>query len=312
MLGYDVVEVTREHALRARPPDAALAWVARSVGRGARVLGVRPLTGGTSSALHAVAVAAHEGTLHELVLRRYVLAEWLAAEPDLARHEAMVLQLLGSTGVAAPRLVAVDPGGDEVDVPAVLMTRIDGRVEDAPADAEAFVRGLAEPLPRIHAIPVPDDVHIRAYRPYYSGDDLRPPPGTGRADMWVRAIAVHHGPAPDDGVCFVHRDYHPANVLWVRGQLSGIVDWAVASRGAPESDVGHCRWNLAWSLGQDAADRFLTAWQRLSGRGSYHPYWDIVAAVGALPEGDTGGGPSARGQREASEEFTARAVARLR
>lgn len=308
MLRYDLVEVVREHALTARPPEAALAWVARSVGRGARVIGVRPLTGGTSSALHAIDVAVRDGTRHELVLRRYVLAEWLAAEPDLAEHEARVLKLLGTAGLAAPRLVAVDACGDQVDVPAVLMTRLPGSVERGPARLDEFLRRLAEPLPPIHAVALPTDVHIRGYDPYYADDELQPPPGTKRGAMWERAIGVHHGPPPDHDVCFIHRDYHPGNVLWDGGAVSGVVDWAVASRGAPEADVGHCRWTLAWRIGPDAAERFLQIWRSLSGRSEYHPYWDIVATVGAMPEHRH----ASPAERRASEQFTARAVARLR
>jgi len=59
-----------------------------------------------------------------------------------------------------------------------------------------------------------------------------------------------------------------------------VVDWANASLGAPEADVGHCRANLAGHLRPAVADDFLARWQALTGRESYHPYWDIVAEVG--------------------------------
>ena len=105
---------------------------------------------------------------------------------------------------------------------------------------------------------------------------------------------------------FVHRDYHPGNVLWEAGRLSGIVDWVNASVGSPWADVGHCRVNIASELGPRAADRFLDLYRAVSGRvDDYHPYWDISAAIGGLDE-DADGQPS-----PADEQFLAAAVARL-
>ena len=86
-------------------------------------------------------------------------------------------------------------------------------------------------------------------------------------------------------------------MLWQDGAVTGIVDWASARIGAPGVDVGHCRWNLARALGQDAADRFPA----LAGADGHHPYWDVVAALG---------GYDAAVKTPAEEEFLARAVAR--
>ena len=50
---------------------------------------------------------------------------------------------------------------------------------------------------------------------------------------------------PTSALGFCHRDYHPGNVLWSRGQVSGVVDWTHACHGAPAVDVAHCALNLA-------------------------------------------------------------------
>lgn len=84
--------------LRGRPPVRALAWAASAVGRSGRVCDVRPLPGGTSSAVHALTIAV-DGRVHDVVLRRYVRADWLAAEPDLAEREAEALELLAASSV---------------------------------------------------------------------------------------------------------------------------------------------------------------------------------------------------------------------
>jgi aminoglycoside phosphotransferase (APT) family kinase protein len=87
--------------------------------------------------------------------------------------------------------------------------------------------------------------------------------------------------------------------------VSGVVDWGHASIGSPYADVGHCRVNLAYQFGHEATDRFLALYEELTGRREYHPYWDIVAAIGGMDE-------SVDDEPNASDErFLARAVARL-
>jgi hypothetical protein len=49
------------------------------------------------------------------------------------------------------------------------------------------------------------------------------------------------------------------------------VDWANACRGPWGCDIAHCRSLLIELDGIDAADRFLTAYQSLTGR-AYDPY----------------------------------------
>ncbi len=99
---------------------------------------------------------------------------------------------------------------------------------------------------------------------------------------------------------FLHRDFHPGNVLWTDGAVTGLVDWASAAIGPAAADAGHCRWNLARTLGQDAADRFLA----LTGL-AYHPYWDVVAALGGYDAEELAAKPPAE------EAFLAAAVRRL-
>ncbi len=293
-----------EHLLlRGRPPAAALDWVGAAIGPGARVVSVRAQAGGTSSAVHRVIVEDSHGTAHRVVLRRYVRADWLAEEPDLAAREAEALSALDGGAVPAPRLIAVDPTGEQAGVPAVLMSTLPGRIDWAPQDFDRWIDGLVDILPVIHATHVPAQLRLRPYRPYELGNPLAPPPWTGRRKAWERAIEVYLGPPPTEEKTFIHRDYHPGNVLWSRRRVSGVVDWANTSLGAPEVDVGHCRANLAGYLGQSIADRFLARYQAVTGRTDYHPYWDIAVVVvppEACPEPDPN-----------LDDFLARAVARL-
>src|SRR5690348_11037505 len=118
-----------ERLLRGPVPPRALRWAASAVGAGARVRASAPLSGGTSSAVHALTVEGQDGRSHELVLRRFVREGWLAEEPDVAEREGAALELVAGRGLPTPALVAVDPDGAAVGVPAVLMSRLPGRVE---------------------------------------------------------------------------------------------------------------------------------------------------------------------------------------
>jgi aminoglycoside phosphotransferase (APT) family kinase protein len=280
--------------LRSPPPARAISWCEAVTG--GRVAHVRALDGGMSSAVHALDLA--DG--RALVLRRFVRPEWLAEEPDVPHREAAALGLLRASPVPTPQLVGADPTGGEAGDPAVLMTRLPGAVEWRPADLDGFLRGLAELLPAIHA--TPPGPGIPAYRPY-ALESHRPPSWTTRPDVWERGFAVFDDPPPSDERRFIHRDFHPGNVLWTGGAVTGVVDWASTSIGAPSADIGHCRMNLAGVLGLAAADRFLGFCGGAAA--DYHPYWDIVAALGGFS--------SATFARWAprEEEFLATAVGRL-
>jgi aminoglycoside phosphotransferase (APT) family kinase protein len=265
------------------------------------------MPGASSSAVHALVVEDRDGRMHHVVLRRFTNAEWLAREPDLAAREVEALTLLEVTSLVTPTLIAVDATAAHCDVPAVLMTWLPGRPVDAPDDVDRFVTRLAEPLPLVHDLVLPATTAIPPYQPYdlerARRGELHPPAGTRDPAVWERAIEVHIGSPPAGHEVFLHRDYHPGNVLWRRGWITGVVDWVNASRGPADADLGHCRYNLALDFGLDAADRFLAAHRALTGERDYHPYWDIVAAAGMLPEYP---------EREAAaDDFIARAVANL-
>jgi aminoglycoside phosphotransferase (APT) family kinase protein len=294
-----------DRLLRGPVPERALAWAARAVGDGARVVRSRPLAGGTSSAVHALSVSSARGGVEELVLRRFVRSDWLAEEPDVARHEATALEVVAGRPVPTPRLVAVDQDGGAAGEPAVLMTRLPGAVVWDPIDLEPFLRTLAEILPPVHATPVPAGASLPDFTSYRV-ELRRAPRWATRPRVWETAIEVLDGPVPSSERLLIHRDYHPGNVLWERGELGGVVDWVNASIGSPWADVGHCRVNLAGEMGQDVADRFLERYRVAAGRdGEYHPYWDVSAAIGGLDE-DADETPS-----PADEAFLAAAVARL-
>jgi aminoglycoside phosphotransferase (APT) family kinase protein len=275
-------DATYEWLLHQPVPEETLDWVARQVGRGSKVLGVRRMYGGSSTAVHAVDVTGRRGRPHELVLRRFIRPNW--KYPGLARREALVLEALEGARYPAPRLVAVDDGPIECDARALLMTRLPGRVELAPKDIDSWLRRIAHALPPVHEIPPPDG--LRTYRPYTDPRAQDVPSWSKEPRAWRRVLELARSRQPRRAPRFIHRDYHPGNILWQRGTMSGVVDWISAALGPPEIDVAHCRVNLVRLHGVGAAERFLAHYASATGTtaGDYEPYWDAIGIADASLE----------------------------
>jgi aminoglycoside phosphotransferase (APT) family kinase protein len=290
--------------LRARPPAAALKWAAAQVGA-TRITSVRALRGGLSSAMHVMTAVTPAGDCCRIVLRRYVRPELFAEEPDIAAREAVALRFVEPVGVPTPRLLGCDATGALAGVPSLVMSRLAGRVEWSPADFDDWLDQLVGLLPAIHSAPLPPAGTIRSYSAY--PQRIYEPPEWARLPRnWERAVEIFVGPVLDRGPpVFLHRDFHPGNVLWSRGRATGVVDWQSASVGPASVDVGHCRANLL-RYGLDVADRFTRLWEDVSGC-AYHPWADIATIVGCLD--DLRDPPPAN--RDSIEEVVSNAVAEL-
>ena len=293
-------------ALAAIPPLAALDWAVHIV-EGRKLLAVEPLRGGMSHANHRLRIAGRAWSI-DVVLRRAGRADWLADDPEHSpRQEIATYGLLATSDVPAPRLLGADPRPDVCDVPALLLTHVPGRPVLRPRDMPAFLRGLADALPRVHAVdPAAAEAAVPPFRPFYRRDQLRPPAWTRHPELWERAIE-HLDEAATHSARFIHRDYHPANALWAGGRLAAIVDWTLASFGPPEFDLAHMRANLALLYSNDAANAFIRAYGAVSTVSDYDPRWDLRAALDWVPELTPGSAPAAGLLR--LEQLVSRALA---
>jgi aminoglycoside phosphotransferase (APT) family kinase protein len=148
-----------------------------------------------SSAMHLLTVRGSGAQRRQAVLRRYVRPELNADEPDIAVREAQALSVAESVVVPTPSLLAIDPAGGEAGAPAVLMSRLPGRVEWWPADIDRWLRGLAGVLPHIHASPLPPAGVLRRFAPYPQ-TSYRPPGWARYPAVWERAAEISQGPVP--------------------------------------------------------------------------------------------------------------------
>lgn len=268
----------------APPGHPTLRWVEECLGKGAEVRMVRPLAGGTAHANHALLVESGSGSAHRLVLRRWTRRDPVRGNADFSpEREIAALALLAGCEIPTPALVAADPAGAYCDVPALLITRLTGHPpRPSPDDLPEYLIQLAAALLAVHALN--GAATMPPYIPYNRLDVRRPPKHALRPALWERAFEVAARPAPEAPARFIHRDYHADNTLWSYGKLTGVVDWSDASSGPVAVDIARMRRGLALHYGTSVADRFLSAFDQVSGGHAHDPYWDVRCLLDLLPE----------------------------
>ena len=110
------------------------------------------------------------------------------------------------------------------------------------------------------------------YRGYHEGQVLRRPAWWRDVAAWDRAVIQTETARPTGPAVFLHRDFHPGNLLWSDSTISGVVDWVNACVGPAGVDLGHLRVNLATLDDIAAADAVDPG----------DPAWDIEMALGFL------------------------------
>lgn len=227
------------------------------------------LPGATSSELYRLSLSEQD-----VVLRLFLAERWEASPAALSRRELSLLSALATTDIPAPAPLAGLPDNG------VVMSFLPGSVE-LPAHPDGpWLDMVARMLARIHACGATVPF---TYESWNDSTGQPPPDWWPDIDLWQQVQGVTAA-TPDYAPTFIHRDYHPVNLLWEGGHISGVVDWINACMGPRGIDVAHCRLNLALMYGQDAADAFRRAYVTAAPAYSHDPYWDLDDALGALPD----------------------------
>lgn len=233
-------------------------------------------------------LALDDGT--ELALRTFVKPFFRRHAPGLLSREAEMLTLLAEQeDVPAAELIGVDATGEHCDHPSLLMSVLPGRVRVDEEELDARVGLLAAQLARIHRV-VPRE-RPRTYQAWTSPAAV--PPG------WERAVDVIRRAPPGYDGCFLHRDFHPGNVLFTGSgaglRISGVVDWVETSWGPADLDVAHCSTALALLHGPEYGLGFRERYEALGGRrladGPEHLYWRLLDALAYVPDAAKLAGP---------------------
>ncbi|MGX5182108.1 alpha/beta fold hydrolase [Streptomyces avermitilis] len=264
---------------------ATRAWVAKQLPAGRSVRDSTRLRGGWSSQIRRLTL--DDGT--GLVLRTFVRPFFRRHAPGLLSREASVLALLAAQdGIPVPEAVAVDTTGEHCDHPSLLMSLLPGAVRVDEEDLDRRLDLLARQLVRIHAV-VPDE-RPRPYQAWTSPERVRTPGGA----LWDRAVAVLRREPPAYEGCFLHRDFHPGNVLFDGAgdtlRISGVVDWVETSWGPADLDVAHCSTALALLHGEAYGLGFRERYEAHGGRrladGADHLYWRLLDALAYSPDAE--------------------------
>jgi aminoglycoside phosphotransferase len=319
--------------IRRFPTRAQLAWVERTVGAGAVVTGGRRMLGGITSSVHRLSIRTARGT-SQVVLKRFCdphlsspdwvgtdsgpvsirLAEVWVDAAAIVTNEATALAVVEQTPIPAPRLLGVSPDGADTDgAPSLLMTRAPGHVWLKPHDLDACIRQLATLLPVLHA----RSANVSTFQ-RRDPDALVVPKSAKRPEVRAAARNLLTTEPPKGEAVFTHGDYQNFNILWSRGRLSALVDWSSSRFTAADTDVGHCRLNLAVLFSAEVAEDFRRAYESEAGR-RVEPWWDVNQLLAYddswptfIPVQVAGRAPvDVRGMTGRVEELLAVALARL-
>jgi len=233
---------------------------------GKRIRKCAALKGGISSEILKYELSSGES----VVLRYITNADWLNEEPDLIEHEKQSLLIMKSMPVPTPHFLAA--GTPKVE--ALLMSELPGSIDLKMTQSPDAIKQMATTLHAIHQTPILDPFKW-TYSSYVKFKNVSIPSWTIQHQAWAKAIHFVQTNIPKFHPVFIHRDYHPTNILWEGNQLSGVVDWINACIGPALVDVAHCRMNLVMLYGLELADQFLDAYLHLSNE-TYTPYWDIL------------------------------------
>jgi aminoglycoside phosphotransferase (APT) family kinase protein len=222
--------------------------------------------------MHVFTVERVDGTRFKVAVRRFDHPDWPDHQSDRIASAFTNLRVVRAAGIPAPEPLLLDLEGAYFGVPAFVQTFLPGSSIWPLVNVVGWVAELARGLVGVHEVrpgrydlsPLPV-MAPGAFRLSYlsarqgrSGDGLLAPTVEDLLERHFRRVAW----LPQT---LAHMDYHAGNVVFFRGRLTGILDWGEAMVADRRIDVSQCRADLAISHGQEAADAFLHAYERLAG-----------------------------------------------
>lgn len=242
---------------------------------GADIHEVRPIGGGLATDTYAIDTTAGDFVLKVFRAdrREGALLEWerLTFAQRVQR-------------VPRPEPVALDADGRWFSLPALAMTRLPGRANVKPADIDDWLRQLAQALAGIHETDTAGAAGPLLPPGNWGNRELaatRMSAPSALVDRCVEAIR-RHPPNPDGPQVFMHGDFHPGNIVWSRGILSGVVDWSGARLGSRWFELACCRGDIALLFGLPGVRRFTAHYVDIVGLTPVDlPVFDLMCGMAA-------------------------------
>jgi aminoglycoside phosphotransferase (APT) family kinase protein len=217
-----------------------------------RIDELHPVSGGNARKAWRFDLAIGERDGHlDVPCIMLIQAEAGQLESDLSA-EFRVLAALENTGVPVPRALWLDPDGEALGAPAIILERVTGttdilalRAPEPAARNREVVLAFAEAGAKLHAAPVADrafpavptrETAAAAQVALWKGQFLRhrmePLPALAFALQWLE----DHAPVADR-VALVHGDFRLGNFLYEGERVTALLDWEMAHPGDPVEDI---------------------------------------------------------------------------
>jgi aminoglycoside phosphotransferase (APT) family kinase protein len=273
--------------------------LARRIDSHSKLLRAWELKGGVSAQVTAIEIEGADGRTERLVVRRHGAAD-LKRNPQIAKDEFRLLQLLEAAGVPAPRPRFLDQDG------LLVVEYIEGE-SPASVDQAELVGRLATVLAEIHR------VEQASFLPRCSIDGELDSPSA--EELRIRDVLDSALPLPErNRPVLLHGDFWPGNTLWQGDRLVAVIDWEDAAIGDPLADVANARLELLWALDAAAMDDFTRRYQSVTSVDLTDlPCWDLWADLrlaGRIAEWGLDEAKQAE-MRAKHETFVAQARAKL-
>ena len=195
---------------------------------------------------------------------RRVVAKLYRDDDGTAPSEWSRLEFAQRVAAPVPKPIAADLESVWFGRPAVVMSRLPGRPDVNPRDIDSWVVALAQTLTQVHETAC-DGAEDALPRPPET-ESWQPPEGEHDPLTAAAVSAVTARlPSLSPERVFTHGDFHPGNVLWSRGRITGLVDWSAARLDARWSELAYCRADVCLLLGPDVADRLADVYSDIVG-----------------------------------------------
>jgi aminoglycoside phosphotransferase (APT) family kinase protein len=236
------------------------------------------------------------------VLRRDVVVRLRPPEPGLLepydlQRQFDILTALGPTDVPIPDALWMEPTGDVLGRPFLVMERVAGEVyeRDVPADltqqpdrVQRMCHRMIDEAAGIHSVDLEAtglarlgdgcnflDRELDRWHRDMQGVAQGPLPGLERLYAELRA----RQPEQSSTVTLVHGDLKPGNVAFVGDAVSAIFDWEMTDIGDPLVDIGY--FELLWRMpvglpscpSAPSADELVARYEERSGISARHREW---------------------------------------